>query len=218
MPPIAQWILDTLPVLAAAARGGSRDPLNLRLSITMNQSVSGLMPPRKAGLIDLERVVREYQSSSRGQAELEAVRQRTDRELRGREYRMRSLGSRLAEVESALNEPPPVGVTEEWRQDTGGREGLMREAAALRVQVADQAGGTEVFRLRRAAQLEDAESRLARSLRAEVIRHLQEKARQGQFDFLLDTSALIPGTGSLLSLDTRSADIGPEVLEELRQP
>ncbi|RYD32905.1 MAG: RNA polymerase sigma factor, partial [Verrucomicrobiaceae bacterium] len=65
VPPIAQWILDTLPVLAAAAvRGGSREPLNLRLSITMNQSVSGLMPPRKAGLIDLERVVREYQSSS----------------------------------------------------------------------------------------------------------------------------------------------------------
>ncbi|MDB6136504.1 MAG: hypothetical protein JWM59_4747 [Verrucomicrobiales bacterium] len=185
----------------------------------MNQSVSGLMPPRKAGLIDLDRVVREYQTSSRGQAELEAGRQRRDRELRERENRMRSLLSRLAEVESALNVPLPVAVvTGGLGQEAADWEGLMREAATLRAQVADQARGTEVFRLRRAAQLEDAESRLRRSLRAEVLRHLQEKARQGQFDFLLDTIALIPGTGSLLSLDTETADVGPEVLEELRQP
>ncbi|MES2706688.1 MAG: RNA polymerase sigma factor [Verrucomicrobiota bacterium] len=43
VPPMAQWLIDSLPALTAAARGDSSEPLNLHVSITMSESITRLI-------------------------------------------------------------------------------------------------------------------------------------------------------------------------------
>lgn len=208
VPPMAQWILTSIPIMPAGPWSDSAEPLSLRVTITMSESVGSLIHQRKVGLIDMERVLREYQQESGGNLKLAQARERTSRELAAMDSQYHDLQSRLSGARNILRDP--LASPSERRESDRDSRALHREAEALAQRMAQ-------FQERRGQQLRDQEFRLRRTLLADVITHLQEKIRRDHLDLIFDGNGDLPGSGFVLSFDGVASDISTEVIAELNQ-
>jgi outer membrane protein len=162
----------------------------------------------KIGVVDMNRVFREYHKTRQMEQKLNSDRDRAKKDMDARASQYRSLSGRLAEIDKTLKDRL---VSEQIKQQKY-REGqtLIEEANRMGQEIQEFAG-------RRERQLQDTADRLKRELVKEIVAQAGETSKRNNFDFVFDRSGLSISGTPLMPVSRDAADLSAEIIADLNR-